>query len=171
MNTPQSSVQLEVRSSFEPAAMGQFALRPVGSAFFRAQHAWLQGQMELIEHMMERADAEVSRADALVQIGHLASNLQVHTQFEVSILLRSLVADARARLTLDQLEGEAAAALAELRSIQRRQAASPLAGGQTMKELVGVFTRLRDIMRREERAVFPSFDRATYAGASATPAA
>jgi len=155
------------RSPFDAATMAAYALNPHGTKLFRAQHGWLSAQMERVDRGIQGKAAEQNLAEVIVSLSGLLANWHVHTQFETALLARALSSEPRMLMTLDQLEGESTNARLELHSLYRRIAARETRLDVVTKESAAVFARLRDICRREERTLFPTFDRATLSASIA----
>lgn len=160
--------------AFGPVTLANFAQNPSGAHVFRAQHELLSQLMAAVLRHAEAAISGEAAYQARVALTSLTSLLPVHQGLEDALVHRSLAADPRARMMAEQFEREMAPLVAELASLSRRfpTASSILHSpkGEFVSAVQGFFTRLQERFRREERDLFPAFDR-TANGVLSTAAA
>ncbi len=158
--------------AFGPVTLATFAQKPSGAHLFRVQH-------ELLVHLMSRAvtstEGEVGPESALHArnaLTTLTTLLPVHQSLEDSLVHSALSGEPRARMLAEQFEREMVPLAAEVAALSRRYpAASSILSaprGEFAAAASGVFSRLQERFRREERDLFPSFDRVA-SGAPAAP--
>jgi hypothetical protein len=154
-----------VADAFRPATLAHFAQRPSGAHLFRVQHEHLAQLMHRVIVGSEGTPTGESAVDARSALTTLTSLLAIHQSLEESLVHRSLAAEPRARMAAEQFEREMVPLMAELGSLARRYptASSIFHGvkGEFAAAATHLFARLQERFRREERDLFPVFDRVT----------
>jgi len=157
--------------AFGPVALASFASNPNGAHLFRVQHERLTSLMTSI---LAATEVEVTGALSVAARSHLttlATLLPLHQSLEDGLVHRALAPEPRVRMVAEAFEREMAPLLAELAALSRRfpSASSILSApnGEFAQACSGLFSRLQERFRREERDIFSAYDR--VAG-SETPA-
>lgn len=161
--------------AFGPVTLATFAQSPSGAHLFRVQHELL---LQLMSRVGAGTEGEVGPETALqarTALTTLATLLPVHQSLEDSLVHRALSGEPRARMLAEQFEREMAPLSAEVAALSRRYptASSILFAprGEFAAAASGLFTRLQERFRREERDLFPSFDRSASGSLPAQTAA
>jgi hypothetical protein len=156
--------------AFGPVTLATFAQNPSGAHLFRVQHEML---VQLMARVVSSTEVDVGPESALrarTALTTLTTLLPVHQSLEDSLVHRALVGEPRARMLAEQFEREMVPLGAEVAALSRRYpaASSILVAprGEFAAAASGLFSRLQERFRREERDLFPSFDRAA-SGATA----
>lgn len=176
MSNPNSSNAVaidvtRVQDAFLPEVLTAFAQKPGGAHLFRVQHEHLLQLMRDTVAQAEDSSRDESAANARIGLTAIGINSGIHQTLEEALVHSVLASEPRARMVVEQFERELVPLVAELEALARRYptASSILA---SRSDFVGaashLFGRLRDRFRREERDLFPLFERAT---AGATPVA
>lgn len=148
---------------FARAAMHALNQRGDGSTLFRAQHQSMRSLITQVLTAMEEATAGEPRVrDAANAFRVLASQMRIHQEFENWHLRRTLAADPVARTAADQCDREVRAAIGDIDSVLRRFSCAT----DWVEQRSAVHDSLRLIFERvlasflkEERSIFPAFDR------------
>ena len=154
-----------VADAFQPATLAHFAQRPSGAHLFRVQHERMAQLMRRVVVGSEGVLSGESVVDARSALTTLTSLLSIHQSLEESLVHRSFAAEPRARMIAEQFEREMVPLMAEMGSLARRYptASSILHGskGEFTAAAGHLFARFQERFRREERDLFPAFDRIT----------
>lgn len=149
--------------AFGPVTLASFAQKPTGAHLFRVQHGLL---IKLMGSVVSGAEGDVDAESALrvrADLTTLTSLLPIHQSLEDSLVHRALSSEPRARMVAEQFEREMAPLAAELSALARRyhSASSILYApkGEFASVAGAISARLQERFRREERDLFPSFDR------------
>ena len=148
---------------FSGTQMRAFGDSPQGALMFRQQHAWLRSASVSLLTTVEKSLEAESAAVAWSLATALQAALQIHKEFEIWHVRRTLAYDPKARTIAEQCDRDTGAALAEIAAMFRRFpcASEWVAGrGQVHSVLKAVNERLLASMALEEREVFPAYDRA-----------
>ena len=161
----QDSVDDRFADAFGPVALTNFATNPGGAHLFRQQHELLGGLMNTILVATERDVAGQSPVVARTALTILNTRLPLHQSLEDALIHSALGNEPRASMLAEQFERDMVPLLSDLASLSRRYptASSILQAppGEFAQACAGLFSRLRERFRREERDLFPAFDRAT----------
>lgn len=149
-------------SLFSGAQMRIFGATPQGALMFRQQHAWLRAATSALLAAVE-PPLDLEAAAAAWSLGmSLHTNLQIHREFEIWHVRRTLAYDPKARTIAEQCDREIASAIADLASLFRRHpCASDWFGGResVLGQVKAIQERMVTAMALEEREVFPAYDR------------
>ena len=155
--------EARLADAFGPVTLAAFAQNPTGAHLFRVQHELL---VQLMSRVVSSTEGEVGPESALqarTALTTLTTLLPVHQSLEDSLVHRSLSGETRARMLAEQFEREMVPLAAEVAALSRRYpvASSILSAprGEFAAAASGLFSRLQERFRREERDLFPALDR------------
>lgn len=155
--------QARFADAFGPVALTTYAQSPSGAHLFRVQHERL---LQLMERIVAKTEGEVTgegAVDARNALTTLSAQLPVHQGLEDAMVMRLLGAETKVRMLAEQFEREMAPLLTELAALARRyptpSSILQAPRGEFSQTASSLFTRLRERFRREERDLFPSYDR------------
>lgn len=158
--------------AFGPVALASFAMNPSGAHLFRMQHERLASLMTSI---LASTEVQITGAGALAARNALTSLtvlMPVHQSLENDLIHRALAGEPRARMMAEQFEREMVPLLSELASLARRYpspssiAAAP--EGAFVQQAGSLFNKFQERFRREERDLFPVYDRSVLASTAVT---
>jgi len=168
-----SAGEARFADAFGPVTLSSFAQNPSGAHLFRVQHEML---VQLMARVVSSTEGDVRPESALqarTALTTLTTLLPVHQSLEDSLVHRTLAGESRVRMLAEQFEREMVPLGAEVAALSRRYPVATLIlaapRGEFAAAASGLFSRLQERFRREERDLFPSFDRAA-SGATALSA-
>lgn len=154
--------------AFGPVALANFALHPTGAHIFRAQHEQILRALSRVTGLLEAGfgAGPVGCSQALqasCDMTLVLSMMGIHQSIEDSIIRRTLAAEPRMRLVVEQFEREMAPLMSEMFSFVRRYP-SPSSILKSTSEFSNTFSsllaKLQERFRAEERELLSAFDRA-----------
>lgn len=167
------SRNLRIADAFGPVALANYATKATGAHLFRAQHEHLVRLMTAIVVGTERDVTGPLAVAARINLTTLTTLLPLHQALEDNLVFRGVEQEPRSRMVAETFEREIAPLLAELAALSRRYpSASSIylsLKGEFTHACAGLFTRLHERFKREERDMFPLYDRA-IGGSEASPA-
>lgn len=160
------------RDAFGPVTLAAYAMSPSGAHLFRMQHERLAGLMTSILASTERQVTGAGALAARNALTMLTVLMPVHQSLENDLIHRSLAGEPRARMMAEQFEREMVPLLAELASLARRfpspSAIAAAPAGAFAHQAGSLFNKLQERFHREERDLFPVYDRSVQGATAAT---
>lgn len=149
--------------AFGPVTLASFAQNPTGAHLFRSQHELLQQQMAAVSRQCASEINPEAALEARIAINWLSSLLPIHQSLEDSLIHRLLSSEPRSRMIAEQFEREMVPLGGEWAAYTRRYpTASSIfhaPAGEFAAASSALFSRLQERFRREERDLFPVYDR------------